>query len=81
MSFKYNQTNDSKLEMEIRFRITSIQVYLSYISIINHFKVKYRLGLLHERVDNCLELLESKEPKFTEINRELDLVEIFLRQI
>lgn len=72
----------NQLETNIRFRITCIQVYLSYIETINHFKIKYRLGLLYGELDNCLDLLEEGDGiNFTEIIKKIDLVEIFLRQL
>ena len=74
-------TNNLDRDRETRYRITIIQTYLSYIEQINHFKVRYRLGLLYGELDNLLEELEKDVPDWNQIDKNLNLVDIFLRQI
>jgi hypothetical protein len=74
-------TNNLDRDRETRYRITIIQTYLSYIEQINHFKVRYRLGLLYGELDNLLEELEKDVPDRNQIDKNLNLVDIFLRQL
>ena len=76
------QTRYNKMkESEIRYRITCLEITISQVEKTNHFKIKFRAGLLYGRIDDLLEILEQPYPDWQYIEKQLDLVEYFIQQL
>lgn len=65
----------------IRYKITCLQIYLSYIEQINHLSIKQRLGILYRELDNILDELDSDNPNFKNMETKLELIDNLARQI
>ena len=68
-------------EKDIRYKITYIQIYLSYLEQINHIIIKQRLGILYGELDNILDELEKSSPNWETIDKNIEIIYNLARQI
>lgn len=68
-------------ETDIRYKITYIQTYLSYLEKINHIIIKQRLGILYGELDNILDELEKSSPNWETIDKNIEIIYNLARQI
>lgn len=79
MNMSSQQVKDK--ETDIRYKITYIQIYLSYIEQINHIIIKQRLGILYGELDNILDELEKSSPNWETIDKNIEIIYNLARQI